>query len=183
MRIILLLFSGLFVAVIPLTADPVFSGRHPAREVSIPLFGRDKTKPAAQLRIGSVIIGAQRRGFFRVGILPQLEGRNVKIVFSGSHIDPEALHDVSSALQSLTEAESAEFFDFSICTAGSAGPRIRAASVLIDADRDWELTGVVTDDGRTAGKARLAVIGGQAGKLTLLEPNKSNRHFPKNHEY
>lgn len=157
----------------PARAGTIFSSRTPATGVSIPLFGHDKTKPAAQLHMGSVIVGAQRRGFFRVGILPELQGRNVEIVFSGDKIDPEALLDLSSALHTLVNTESAEFFNFSIRTAASSEAEIRSATAVIDADHDWELTQVIRNGGIPAAKARLVIHGNRAGQLLLTEDHAS----------
>jgi hypothetical protein len=117
------------------------------------------------MRIGSVSLGSQRRGFFRIAILPELVGRNVEIIFSGQKIDAEALRDLGSALQTLANTECAELSELSIRTAGNAKPEIQAATALVNGDHDWVLTRAVVHGGQTAAQARLVTHGQHAGEV------------------
>jgi hypothetical protein len=160
-----------FVFLQPCGASPIITDRAPIKGLSLPLFGKDKTKPAAKMTLGVVTIGAKKAGLFRVGILPVLVGRKVTIEFASDQMDPEALRDVAAALQSLTETDSAEFYDLCIFTPSSRVPQIYARKARVDGDEDWELRDAVAGDGSKFSKATLRLHG---GPVRLLRSQSSD---------
>lgn len=108
----------LILTAVTSSARPIVTNQTEATGVTVPLYGLDKNKPAAVLRIGKLSVGSRRQGFFRVGILPVLLAEKAEIAFKPGPPDPSVLDDLTSAFEALGKTSSAELHDFSIVIDG-----------------------------------------------------------------
>lgn len=147
------------------SADTTIITKHSAAiGVTMPLFGADKTVPAALLHIGKLSLCAQRRGIFRIGILPLLVAQGVEIEFRSQPPDASALGDLSSAFVVLGKTSAAELHDLSIVVARH--PVLTAAEGRPASDASIRLSQVVISGGDSPDAATLRTNGGKAGELS-----------------
>ena len=134
----LALFLALGLAPV-FASPPVFTKKAGATGIRIPLFGRDKTKPAASLQIGSLDVGAQRQGFFRIGILPLVVAQDVTVVFNAGDVDATALDDALPALEALAKTSAVEFHNLTITTPGATHAWLWAGEAKLTSQHAWQL--------------------------------------------
>jgi hypothetical protein len=149
-------------------SPPVFSKRGGATGVHIPLFGRDKTRPAASLQIGSLDVGAQRHGFFRIGILPEVVAQDVTIVFNAGDMDATALDDALPALEMLAKTSAVEFRNLTIATPGAAHAWLWAGEAKLTSQHAWQLLDAFRGELHVRA-ARLQTSGDHAGRIIFDE--------------
>ncbi len=138
-----------------------------ATGVSLPLFGADRTMPAATVKIQHLGIGAQRKGFFRIGVLPQVVANDVRIIFQKA--EAGALADLPATLEVLTKCSELELTDVKFLAPGATEPCLTASAVRLDGSGVWQLTNAAASAGPSAARARLYVTGEKAGEVTFGE--------------
>jgi hypothetical protein len=135
----------------------------------------------AVVSVGQVSQDYERKGFFRIGLLPIRIGEEVTIEVR----DPAALaHILSSLPGNLTrslQGTPAELRRFTLSLRGEATTRLTAERVRFAPDGTWLLLGNVTVGGGPAlprtHQARLQVNGPAAGLVRLDSP-AGPRHIP-----
>jgi len=147
-----------------LAEDAIVTRHSAALGVTVPLFGADRTRPAAQLHIGRLSIGSQRHGIFRIGILPALIAQGVRIEFTTQPADPSALEDLTPALRLLAKDAAAELHDVSIVIGRSAV--LTAAEGKPGSGESLLLTCVAIPGGDTPKTATLIITGRKAGEVS-----------------
>ena len=160
----------LLLAPIPAGARPIISKPAGAVGVTVPLMGRDQSKPAASLSAASFGVGSQRRGFFRIGILPLLIASDVRIIFSGEPPDPTALADLAPAFKALANTSAVEIHQFAVLLPGKCQPALQAARAEPAGKGDWKLTEVTLSGPipMHLPEAILRTGGTEAGQLTFV---------------
>jgi hypothetical protein len=132
----------------------------------MPLYGMDKGKPAALLHVGKASIGAQRQGFFRIGILPQLVLTGVEIEFKSQPPDARALGYLAMAFGLLATTQAAELHDIAIVVCGQ--PVLVASRGELAPDATMRLSKVVLHghDAHSLNTATLCTTGKKSGEIT-----------------
>ncbi|MDB6175088.1 MAG: hypothetical protein JWL59_4399 [Chthoniobacteraceae bacterium] len=146
-----------------LLAGDLVSRRFGATGVALPIFGADRLAPAAKVTIGSLSLGSQRRGFFRIGAFPLAVANAVEIRFLKT--DPTALGDLPSAFAVMIKTDSIELHELAIYFGDASEPALRAQTAETQGEGAWKLRGVRLPDGSTVEAARLEASGAHAGKL------------------
>lgn len=125
------------------------------------------------LRIGKMRRGFERRGFFRIGVLPTLLLQDVRMEFQNPQ-DPRATLDlVFRHMAGLGSKERLRLSleNVAVQFPGEPHPRLRADSVKLASRGCWEFAGnvhlVFAGESVRARKAQLKVAGEEAGKLIL----------------
>jgi hypothetical protein len=149
--------------------------------VPICLDSQRPVQPSAILRVGHIFSDYQRRGFFRIGVLPLLviDGPVVEIR------DPMKLSEVLSTVHCeiffkdhLTK--SAEARDFSVRFGSEGGFLLQARLVRLERSGQWRLhEGMVKRPGAPAiafQKASLQITGREVGELRC-ETTNGVAHF------
>lgn len=146
-----------------LAASPLVQPGVLAKGVRLSLRGKDTAMPAAMVSIDEVTVGAQRRGFFRIAVLPLVIGDGVEIRFRAA--DATALADLAATFEAIARTEVLELRRVAWFEPGVKEPCLRADKVEISGAKAWELTGVDLPGGTRVETARLSVAGNKAGTL------------------
>jgi hypothetical protein len=147
------------------TAQSILSRGVGAKDLSLPLFGIDKNAPAATVKISQVGIEAQKRGFLRIGLLPQAAAQDVDLIFTKK--DPTALADLAATFRVIAQTEVIVLHSLAVFAPDQEQPVLRAALARVDGDDVWELEKVSLRGGIHAARARLKTSGKNAGELTF----------------
>ena len=149
-----------------------------AKGVSMPLFGSDKSRPAATVKLDLLKMEADRRGFLRVAIFPLAVGRNVEIRFQT--LDAKALADFAPAFRVLARTETIELHDCKIYAPGSEEPVLEARLIRIEGEDPWQIQEAALATGQHFPKASLAIHGKDAGLVSSKGdgPRQHIRLFP-----
>ena len=170
-----------------LTPDSIFgSGVSSMKGVVIATYPQDGLQPSSILRVRTVSTEYQRKGFFRIGLLPMavLEGVIIEV------------HDPQSLSNSLVQCNQCfgprnagvlELRDVQLVADGAITNRLVCGRARPAGGGKWELLDGVTFDSdakRTeAPRAILHVTGPSAGQLFLETTPPSTYYFfaPSNH--
>lgn len=138
---------------------------------------RFKSGDAAVVRVcvGDAWMDRERRGFFKIGLLPVLVAEDVKLEV----LEPGSLAETLAALPGLLHGGRKklpiELRNFSLYFPANEAPRLSANLVKFADDGTWRLSGkvqwwVATNRGQTQ-HAWLSVAGSRSGWLSLLRSN------------
>jgi len=163
----------LFIAVgrVSLAVSPIVTNQSDVIGITMPLYGVDKSKPAALLHVGKASIGAQRQGFLRVGILPLLVLSKVEIDFASKPADVAALAYLATAFETLGETSAAELHDVTIVVCGQ--PVLIASQGKLAADASVRLWKVIltSQAAHPLDAVTLHTTGAKAGEVTYQSNN------------
>jgi hypothetical protein len=180
------LLTGLFAFGLTVTA--------PAEPASLGLFGSaagmkgaviaiylgKESEPSSTLRVRVVRTEYQRRGFFRIGLLPMAVLEGVKIEVR----DAQSLSNSLAHCQQWFGSRNARFLelrDVQLIAVGPSTNRLACGRARPAADGKWELLDGVTLDSepiRTeAPQATLQVTGPSSGQLLLGTTPPSTNYF------
>ena len=146
----------------------------------MPVYQKFGTEPVAVCRAERVFSDYQRRGFFRIGVLPLL-------VFDGLQIEVRDPARVSSILSSVSGRfaskgqikKAVEGRDFTLRFASESSGRLRARRVRLERGTEWHLQdGTVDQLGGEAvsfSRATLTVTGANAGEVVCETTNGAVR--------
>jgi hypothetical protein len=141
------------------------------QDIAIPYYAKGQSSPAAVVRIKRVFTDYQRRGFFRIGLLPTLVAEDVKVeVFEPGQV-LAALQGAHKWLKPAAAGKALEWRRARFVFTGDKEPRLEAARVHLGEEGIWRLSdGVVfrsgTNEMRQAA-ASLQIVGSNAGELQL----------------
>lgn len=145
--------------------------RHPLRNLTIPLYEAAQPRPVAVLRIGEVRLDYQRRGFFRIGLLPLVVVDEVRIDL-GSASDPlDALGRACRRLDMPHRTDAIELRRVTVRFPSSPQSQLQAARVRFGQEGQWHISdGAVWEDGTKrveASRGCLHLSGALAGQIVL----------------
>lgn len=148
------------------------SSRLNGKDLALPVYVTGEAKPVAVLRLRQVGIEYQRRGFFRIGVLPILLGEEVTLELRLPAYARLALTAATNWFRPGEHYRAVEWRDFKMVVAGEKAPRLRAKQVQPMERNALRLSDVVV---RPAGneskepislvRAELGLIGSRAGRL------------------
>lgn len=127
-------------------------------------IGEPADRPAAKVKIEEISQGAQKRGFFRISILPLMVAKGVEIRLQRPDIG--ALAEIRKTLLSLAKLDAQEFQKLSIFYGDEKTPRL-VAEFATPTDAAWALKRVriKTPAGfREAAECTLHITGEHAGQ-------------------
>lgn len=144
------------------------------------IFDKDGPTPIMEARADRVFIDHERRGFFRIGVLPVLVAENVNIRI----LSADALTNVEPALAYNCPAAFAhrmELRRLHIHLPGTNAVELVAAVACLESKSVWELSSVSLTDpaGQTVvySRAELPVTGVAAGQLTIHQDGLARTIF------
>lgn len=114
-----------------IAAEPKVTG------LSFPLGERSGENPAARVLVEQIIQSSQKRGVFRVALLPILVANGVAVTFY--RLEPEALTHILETLQSLAKIDKLEMRHLTFLATGDPAPRLVAEEILVRAQDTWTL--------------------------------------------
>lgn len=142
------------------------------RRATVPIFlGNDG--PSALLKIESIRSDYQRKGFFRIGVLPQIvvEGVQITLFRRDDYID--SLLQIADSLKNPKQNCPVILRRLSLSLPDQINPRLSVASIHFSEPGLWKLIGIQFHDaGKTieAPEGTLQLSGRRAGTLTLYAP-------------
>ena len=143
----------------------------PLRNLTIPLYEAAQPSPVAVLRIGEVRLDYQRKGFFRIGLLPMLVADEVSIDLGSAHNPLEALRRACRRLEMPHRAGALELRRVTVRFPPSLHSRLLAARVRFGQEGRWQISdGAVWEDGTRrveASRGCLHLSGALAGQVVL----------------
>jgi hypothetical protein len=146
-----------------------------AKGVVVPLYVAGQAEPAAVLRIEKVYTDFQRRGFFRIGLLPMLVAEGVEVELRSQEHILAALKQVGDYLQRRGRATTLELRRVVIELPGRSAPRLEAGRVRFRPEGSWELAGGVRWRGASAevqaSSGTFCPAGDRAGQLLMATDN------------
>jgi hypothetical protein len=86
--------------------------------------GQPADQPAAKVSIAEITQGAQKRGFLKIALLPQVAATGVQIHFLRP--DPSVFLEISETLRSLSKLDAQEFHRIECFAPGDPLPRLVA---------------------------------------------------------
>jgi hypothetical protein len=126
----------IFILVVVTTrAEVVFVA---AKGVAIPIFVRQRPQPVLVIRIDRVFKDYQRKGFFRIGILPQVVGEGVTFEILDGKYAPAALCEARALLFAMKKEAAIELRGVTFRTRGSTVPFLQARMCHFDAEGLWQ---------------------------------------------
>jgi hypothetical protein len=141
----------------------------PVEGVEVAEYAHDSLTPIFQIHANRLLVEHERRGFFRIGLLPYLVAENVQIRIHST----EGLNNLLSVFHTGNLSPAAEhrleIRGLEIFVSGEKSPRLRAAVARSGKDGAFELFSVQTFDktGRRLSipLAELQISGNLAGRL------------------
>jgi hypothetical protein len=127
--------------------------------------GEPADDPAAKVRIEEISQGSQKRGFFRISILPLMVAKGVEIRLQRAEIG--VLAEMTKALRSLVKLDAQEFQKVTLFYRDEAAPRL-LAEVATPVEGSWALkrVRVKTPTGfRELADCTLHFTGANSGRL------------------
>jgi len=155
-------------------------------DVMVPIYLDNSPTPAAILRVGRVYRDFQRRGFFRIGILPVVVGEDVSIEIR----EPDELEQIftktSTIIGSFAKSDAVELHRARLLFPGQETPLVEAGRMRLEKQERLRLSSRVTIHTATkrfeTTKADFLVAGPQAGQLRWGSTNVyqiRNGHVPQ----
>jgi len=137
---------------------------------------RPKSAEAAVVRVSirDARLDHERRGFFKIGLLPRLVAEDVSLEVLEPGSLTEALTRLPGLLRSGGKNLPVELRNLSVSFPGDETPRLTASRVRLAKSTTWNLSGPIAwrsanDQGR-AQQASLCITGPQAGWLIIMHP-------------
>ncbi len=136
---------------------------------------------AAEVEVSEVVIGAQKRGFLKIGALPVLVAKGVKVTFSR----PEglALREMMETLKQICKAERVDVANLSLWIPDEKAPRLVVGEVVLKTPEEWTLKRVIISGKRTMESCDLVfrpgpdstVVASKDGRVAFDELLKASR--------
>jgi hypothetical protein len=159
----------------------------------MPLYLDFNPSPVAVFRARNLHHDHQRRGFFRIGVLPLVVGKGVTLEICAPERATNALFQVEEKISGFSNGSAIELRDLTIRFTSEAEPRLQAATARLQHDGQWRLEGVILHSATNIVRAAhglLQASGVQAGRLTwdastglapvnLFTLSSSNHQRPK----
>ncbi len=174
-------FAGLvclWLAVLPGAANGQglpLSSRTKISGAVIPIFLEDNRPAAAVLKVDKVYTEYQRRGFFRIGLLPLVVMEGVKIDFRQVDAASSALARLPKELKPWAGSRMLELRDVKFAFPAEPKERLRAAKVRWLENGQWQLSNGVAIQMATnevkVQQALLQIAGPSAGVVAWGDPN------------
>ena len=140
-----------------------------ARDVAVPVFVNGGSQPAAIIRLGRVFTDYQRKGFFRIGLLPLLAAEDVEVTFLQGSTVSNALAQVQVRLERRFQRPLLELRRIRFLFPGETTPRLKAERMRPDSLGCWRLDNVVVFQGAAGplqvASASLVVAGREPGRV------------------
>lgn len=134
------------------------------------IYVKGRSDPVAVVRIASARRDFQRRGYFRIGLLPMAVIEDVKVEIRHAEDVGDLLVQTRQGLGMMAHGRALEVRRIALSLAGESEPFLRAESVRFEDDGRWQLRRVVLNTRNEcieAGLAWLQVTGPDAGQLVL----------------
>jgi len=139
--------------------------------ITAPLYVAGEPKPVAVLRVEKVFTDYQRKGFFRIGLLPLCVADGVRLEVQQPEKAAAALANVPGHLRLAKGNVPAELRRLVLSVAGEPTVQLKAGRVRFGQAGDWLLDGGVScAQGTTVtegARATLQVTGESPGQLVL----------------
>lgn len=154
----------------PTDAQPwPLSSLEQATDVTMTLYPENGVNPLAVIQVGHLYVDYERRGFFRIGLLPIPVAENVQIRIESADCLTNAILTLRSWNQPSVGARRFALRNIDIGLLDDKQPRLSAASAHIGPDGTLELTKVslfnASGQPKSIPKAILQVSGSAAGWL------------------
>lgn len=157
---LLLAASLLALVATPAIAKPKISG------LEFPI-GQSADRPLARVFIAELGQSAQKRGFFRVALLPAVSASGVKIQFLLP--EPAVLTEIPATLRSIASMEAQELHKVTFLAPNDPAVRLSVEEVFMQRDH-WQLKRVKWTTGGAQGEAsecQLLLRGPECGKFVV----------------
>ncbi len=120
-------------------ANPATSQFTAAADLGIPVFDTETGTLAATIRVGRIQRDYQRKGFFRIGLLPLIVAQDVSIHIKDERQIQRNLANFENRLRSSTQALPFEIRHLQITIQDPRIPLLAADLARLQADRSWYL--------------------------------------------
>lgn len=137
--------------------------------VMVPLYLKNRSDPSAVIRIGRIFSSYQRKGFFRIGVLPILVAEDVKIELWQPEQVAESLAATRGWIGAHAAKEAMEWRRLSLFLPGQTSPCLKAGRVQPSDHGQWRLFDVELHPGPKTihlPTAFLQTTGKDAGRLS-----------------
>ncbi|MEW6158617.1 MAG: hypothetical protein AB1813_14385 [Verrucomicrobiota bacterium] len=150
------------------TSGPTLQGT--LERVTIPLYFENQIQSTASVRTEKILTEQQRRGFFRIALLPKTVAENVEINCRA----PQDMHQALRALRPLLDPKSSQVIELRQLrwhVEQAERVRLEVAQARLQENGEWQLTGRIElqmgDQQWNASRGALSITGESAGKLRL----------------
>ena len=154
------------------------SSRTKINGVVIPIFLEDNRPAAAVLKVDKIHTEYQRRGFFRIGLLPLVVMEGVKIDFRQANAASSALARLPKEMKPWAGSRMLELRDVKFAFRAEPKERLRAGKMRWLENGQWQLSNGVTiqmtPNEVQVQQALLQIAGPSAGTVAWGPPNASS---------
>ena len=163
---IVLLVLALFQAE---ASERVFRYAESVRGVTIPFYQAGEPRPYAALRVQRISKDYERRGFFRIGLLPVLVADKVTLRF----LDAERSADTFARVGWLTESavDTVEWRRVELTFEKETNPRLQAARMRPARDGGWRVWEAIVRTGTNEWRFSGGHLSVERGKSIFFHPN------------
>ena len=167
---IVLLILALFQAE---ASERVFRYAESVRGVTVPFYQAGEPRPYAALRVQRISKDYERRGFFRIGLLPVLVAEDVTLRF----LDAERSADTFARVGRLTEgaADTVEWRKVELTFEKDTLPRLQAARMRPARDGGWRVWDAIVRTGTNELRFSNGHLSVEQGKSIFFYPNSGQR--------
>jgi len=146
------------------------------REVAIPIFINGESQPCAMLRADWIHRDFQRKGFFRIGVLPLAAVEGLEFQIRSAAVASNSFSQLGASLRGFAhESTVLEFRNATVVIGGPRTNRIEFGVAHVYNDGRWELARGVNvafgDHHIQADSAVLQTVGPKSGRLNLRSVN------------
>ena len=130
-------------------------------------IGEPADRPVARVFIAELGQGAQKRGFFRVALLPLTSASGVQIRFLLP--EPAALLEIPATLKGLCNLDAQEFRNVAFLAPNDTAPRLQVEEITPKKDH-WQLKNIKWTSAGALGEAsecQLLLRGPECGKFVV----------------
>lgn len=140
-----------------------------AAGVDIWQYDSDEAAPVLELRAARLFTDHERRGFFKIGLLPMLVAENVQIQFRSVSGLTNVLAGLPPWMVGATDSHCVELRSVELFATGSDAIRLKAGLARPKQDGIWELKSVAVFAGAkqtfSLPEAQFQIVGPDAGRL------------------
>ena len=146
------------------------------KKLAVPFYAPGEPEAEAVLRIDRVFREYERRGFFRIGLLPVIVGEGVTLEFRDRAAAARSMDRVRQGLESSLGGGRIELRQLVVTCRGAEPRSLKAGRVRVEKPGRWRMSdGVAVETGRASLRASNALMqasGPQAGRLVLSDPGR-----------
>jgi hypothetical protein len=140
-------------------------------DAMIPFYSPEGGAPVAVVRVGRFWQDHERKGFFRIGMLPLLVADGVLVEVRDERQFRDVLANIQARFSSLKQSAPLELRHVEFRFPEELGPRLKADVVRFEPGGTWVLFGNVRfgipEQSHQVHRAQLMVTGEEAGRLRL----------------